>query len=151
MKYVLLVVVVIIIFSYWWKNNWRSYYGEGIGRLKKNDFHGAQENFLIALKKNNNNWQISHYVGVSFKANGDRFNSRDSIIYKKNAIFSFLDATRKNPTQRKSNNMIEMILVDEKVDEVFKELIDYTKKEIKENFVEIQEQFSYITDMELNR
>tara|TARA_R110002073_G_scaffold128123_1_gene273790 strand:- start:681 stop:1238 length:558 start_codon:yes stop_codon:yes gene_type:complete len=153
MKYILIIVatiILIILLKKWWENNWRSYYGEGIRRFKANDYHGASEQLFKAKLKKPDNWEIAYYCGLADKHISDRMNSRESIETKKFAITCFIDALELNPNHLKPNNMIEMILSDEKDTYVLKELINDTRNKLRKTTDKVRKQFDYMDKIEKN-
>jgi len=153
MKYILIlavVIILIIVFKKWWESNWRSFYGEGIKRFRAKDYHGASEQFFKAKLKKPDNWEVSYYCGLADKHISDRMNSREAIETKKFAITCFIDTLELNPSHMRSNNMIEMILSDEKDTYVLKELIKDTRHKLGMTPNEVKKQFNYIDKIEEN-
>lgn len=151
MKYIIIIAVILIAFKFfkeWWENNWRSFYGEGIRRLKAKDYHGASDHLFKAKLKNPKNWEISYYCGLADKAVSDRMNSREAIKIKKFAIQCFIDVLEINPGHLKSNNMIEMVLSDESDMYVLKELIKDIRERLETTPEKVREQFNYLDAIE---
>jgi len=151
MKYIIIAVVVIILvftFKNWWENNWRSYYGEGIRRFRAKDYHGASEQLFKANMKKRDKWETCYYCGLANKKLSDNMNSREAIKVKEYAIICFIDALVLKPKNLKPNNMIEMMLCDERDLGVLKELIEKTKKVLNGTPEEVRFQFKYLAKIE---
>ncbi len=141
-----LIITAIVGFIIYWIFIKDGAYKQGVGEFRNGDLVKASGSFHKAIRKNPQHFKAEFHLGLYYKDQAELFEATDTryLQFKKNALKHLIRATEINPDFDQANNLVEYIIGSEKNNTFQKDLLEYSKLQIKNSKPGLQNEYSWL-------